>query len=54
MVILGRRFGSEEDQKDPGFPPQPGTDVIIFKIFSRKKSRKIGVFTQTTASFARN
>jgi hypothetical protein len=33
----------------------PGTDVMIFKIFSPKKiAKKLAFFAQTNASFAKN
>jgi hypothetical protein len=33
----------------------PGTDVMIFKIFSPKNlAKKLAVFAQTTASFCKN
>jgi hypothetical protein len=45
---LQRIFGNQ-------FFPLPGTDVMIFKIFSQKKlAKKMAFFAQTTDSFWKN
>jgi hypothetical protein len=55
MLTEGSRCGSGEEQSENNENLRnPGTDVMIFKIFSPKKLRKLAFLTRKKAKLCKN